>query len=133
MYKKYLETFLAISLKEADQCFTELFDVVKNNNLDETLQEIYIDFIRACCRYSTIRAEWAVLSKEERMEKDPSRTSAHDRVIDTHKVLARYMNKNGLPTEWYEIIGYDDKEKMSRKRIGDFACYIALFLGLDSR
>ena len=132
MYEKYLMVPCSISMDEASKCFTEIYDAVKGTQ-DEILTEVYQDFVNACCRYAGIRAEWASLTREERIEKDPGRTSAHNKVIDTHNILARYMTKTGLSTKWHATIGYDKEDRMTRKKLGDFACYISLLLGLESR
>lgn len=132
MYKKYLTVPCAISMEEAVRCFDEIQHAVSETK-DELLDEVYNDFVASCIRYAHIRAEWAILTREDQMEKDSSRTSAHNRVIDTHNILARYMSKIGLSAEWHTVLGYNPEERMTRKRLGDFACYVALFLGLESR
>ena len=131
MYETYVTESQAICLEDANRCFSELSQIAEST--DETLKELYSDFVYACLRYAKIRSEWAFLTKEQKLETDSSRTSAHNSVINTHNILARYMTGIGRSTEWYTILSYNEADKMSRKRIGDFACYIALFLGLQAR
>lgn len=132
MYEEYIKEPYAMSFEEADQCFSEIYSAV-SKDLDEVMLEIYKDFTNACFRYQKIRVEWSNMSREERINIDAARTSAHNRVIDTHNILARYMDKVGLSTKWYTTIGYDSEDRMTRKKLGDFACYVSLFLGLKYR
>lgn len=67
------------------------------------------------------------MEQEERDEKDRQRTACHDAYISNLNIFGRYFNELGLDNSWRQQIGDD------RKRIGDFACYIALFNGLGAR
>jgi len=58
---------------------------------------------------------------------DRARTAAHNLFIDTCNVMSRNMAKAGESIEWRANLGTD------RKEIGDFACFIVLFLGLSAR
>ena len=132
MYSQYLAAPGAISFEDAYRVYAELTDAVREA-ADEIAKELFDDFIAACKKYSVIRAEWLSLSWAERSEKDSGRTIAHDRVIDTHNILFRYLRGKELSSEWYTILAYDKEDKASRKRVGDFACYVSLFLGLEAR
>ena len=132
MYNKYLQKPCAISIEEANQCFSEIYEATRNNE-DELLREVWTDFVASCCSYARMRAEWFSLTREERIVKDSLRTAAHNKVIDAHTILYRYMEKVGLNTRWKDVLGYQPVDKMPRTRLGDFACYVALFLGLDAR
>lgn len=132
MYKKYLTSPCALSMEEAVIIFSTILKQVEERK-DEVLTELYEDLLHACVRYAKFRSDWALWSKEEKAEQDASRTSAHNRVIDTHTILYRYMFQIDADISWYEMLGYTDADKMTRKRLGDFACYVALLLGLDSR
>ena len=56
-----------------------------------------------------------------------SRTLKHDSAIVKFNMLARYFRKEGKKAIWRDELGE------SRKTIGDFTCYIALFYGLNAR
>ena len=45
-------------------------------------------------------------------------------------ILSRYLAAKGKDISWRGELG-DEKE--NRKKIGDFACYVALMEGLDAR
>ena len=59
------------------------------------------------------------------MEQDLSRSMAHDAFIMSTNIVARTQGSIGA--EWRDRLSDD------RKRIGDFACYIALFEGMQAR
>lgn len=92
---------------------------------DEDIVYLYDSLIEKAIRYAHIRAGWNALSREEKSEKDESRTAAHDSFISSINIISRVEGKIGL--QWRERLTDD------RKRIGDFACYIALFRAIDAR
>ncbi len=75
-------------------------------------------------RYCTIRARWYLMDRQDRMDNDSDRTSAHDAFIAAVNMMSRFQKaENG----WRAVLADD------RKKIGDFAGYVTLFLCLDSR
>lgn len=105
----------------------EIYDTI-NANLDRTDEDIvglYNDMIARAVRYANFRSGWNYLSREQKTEQDPSRTMAHDAFIMSTNIVARTQGNIGA--EWRERLSDD------RKRIGDFACYIALFQGIEAR
>lgn len=92
---------------------------------DEDIVDLYNRLIEKAVRYAHIRAGWNALSREEKLEKDESRTAAHDSFISSINIISRVEGKIGL--QWRERLTDD------RKRIGDFACYLALFQAIDAR
>lgn len=92
---------------------------------DEDILALYNGLIEKAIRYAHIRAQWKTLSREQKMEKDDSRSSAHNAFISSVNIIAR--TEGSIGSQWKERLTDD------RKRIGDFACYIALFYGLDAR
>ena len=85
------------------------------------------DVLRAAIRYSQIRAEWMLMTVEERREVDARRTAAHNAFIDALNILSRAMKKAGQDNEWRRLLGDD------RKEIGDFACFLVAHLGVLAR
>lgn len=105
----------------------EIYNVI-NANLDRTDEDIvglYKDMISRAVRYAHIRAGWNALSREQKLEQDDSRTSAHDAFIMSVNIISRTQGNIG--SQWRERLSDD------RKRVGDFACYIALFEGIEAR
>ena len=78
-------------------------------------------------RYAQIRAEWAMASPERRHDRDTSRTRAHDAFIDACNILSRAQGRSGEANHWRAALGND------RQSIGDFACFVHLFLALSAR
>ncbi len=90
-------------------------------------ESLRCDLFRAAVNYAHHRAKWHLAAHEQRAELDQARTTAHNVLIDACNILSRQMAKAGEPTDWREMLGTD------RKEIGDFACYLALFLSLAAR
>jgi len=110
---------MIMNIQAAESIF-EAINTSSFTNLKNDLIDLAIDYAR-------IRTDYYLLSQEERMEKETLRTRAHNAFIDSCNILSRNMNKIGESTEWRELLGEE------RKYIGDFACYIHLFLGLRVR
>ncbi len=85
------------------------------------------DVLRTAIRYSQIRAEWLLMTVEERHETDARRTAAHNAFIDALNILSRAMKKAGQDNEWRRLLGDD------RKDLGDFACFLVAHLGVLAR
>jgi len=83
-------------------------------------------FLRAAT-YAQIRSQWRISSPEQRREIEQQRTLAHNAFIDACNIMSRNMRKNNEDNSWRAELGDD------RKVIGDFACYISLFLGIEAR
>ncbi|MCU7494941.1 MAG: DUF3232 domain-containing protein [Ignavibacteria bacterium] len=84
------------------------------------------DLLEAAIKYANIRAQWAVIPREERAEMSRTRTIAHDAFIDSCNILSRNMQKSGENGAWRNLLGND------RIVIGDFACYIHCILGISA-
>ena len=98
------------------------------NTIDNTkLIDLKDDLYKSAIYYANVRANWYLMSKEERAEADSSRTIAHNAFLDCVKILERNMKNNGENTDWRMLLGED------RKEIGDFACYLHLILGIMMR
>ena len=101
----------------------QLYESIRQSSVSE-LRGIFID---RAVGYAQWRVEWLVADREERGRLDQARTRAHDAFIDTCNMMARAMKAAGEDASWRDDLGQD------RKLIGDFACYIHLFLGLQAR
>ena len=112
-----------LQYQEALEIYTAMTENLNRN--DEDIVDLYNRLIEKAVRYAHIRAEWNTLNREEKLERDSSRTAAHDSFISSINIIARSEGKIGL--QWRERLTDD------RKRIGDFACYLALFRAIDAR
>ena len=95
--------------------------------LTSHLGEVRKSLFKAAIRYATIRGEWHFLSREERDETDTERTAAHNHFIDCCNILSRQQVLYKEDTSWRTDITDD------RKMIGDFACYLSCFIGIQNR
>ena len=112
-----------LTYEEAKEIYSTINDNLEWN--DEDIVGLYHDMVSRAVRYANIRAGWNALSREQKADQDPSRTMAHDAFIMSVNIVARTEGTVGA--EWRKRLSED------RKRIGDFACYIALFQGIEAR
>lgn len=94
---------------------------------------LYDDFIKVATRYAAIRANWLLLSREEKLDQDSGRTSCHDSVITHLNMLARYLKQQGKTAAWRDELGYEEDGSYNRKAIGDFACYLVFVNSINAR
>jgi len=95
--------------------------------LTSHLGEVRKTLFKAAVRYATIRGEWQFQNMEERAETDTERTAAHNHFIDCCNILSRQQALRSEDTAWRTDITDD------RKMIGDFACYLSCFIGIQNR
>ncbi|MDO4323368.1 MAG: hypothetical protein Q4C61_12645 [Lachnospiraceae bacterium] len=105
----------------------EIYDIL-NSNLDFSDEDyvfLYNRMVSNAVYYANIRAGWNALSREQKLNSDEGRTMAHNAFISSIGTIARLEGEIGA--KWLARLSDD------RKRIGDFACYIALFQAIDAR
>ena len=95
--------------------------------------ELYDELMKVATRYAAIRANWLLLSREEKSEQDSGRTSCHNSVITHFNMLVRYLKQQGKAAVWRDELGYEEDDPYNRKAIGDFACYLAFVNGINAR
>ena len=83
--------------------------------------------------YASVRAEWQMMELDEKGAIDGRRSEIHDAVIREFDILTRNLGKRGHDTSWRDELGDLAKNPDYRKRIGDMACYLVLFEGLNAR
>lgn len=104
----------------ARELYGELKD--KSSNASEDIKELYTDFLKTAVDYAKTRTDWSFMTFEERIDEDQGRTYKHNAVISMLTAICRNLGVDRL-----ESIAPDRKTK------GDFACYVALFLGIEQR
>lgn len=126
-----------LSYESAVQIFKTIRTAVGSKPSDEDLDELYRDFLSACVTYANMRAQWPLMTKEQKMSDDPYRTSLHNNVLMALKVLIRYMERIQLPVDWFELLipdrDADIMQQPYRKLVGDFACHVADIMGVEAR
>lgn len=124
-YNSYLKGKDILSFNEAEEIYLKMISGLNLNDI--YLKDIWDDLINNVLSYSAIRSKWLTLSREEKMEKDESRSIIHNAVIFSFNILCRYLLANNQDVSWRTQLGDE------RKRIGDFAVYIAYIYGLNAR
>lgn len=118
-----------LSISEAEDIYSKIFMTASKTNA--IFIEQWNELVKASLAYVEIRGKWLILNREEQLLIDSSRTIRHNTVISELKSLASFMEQQDWNTEWYQQLC--DDERYSRKRIGDFACYIVYIYSLNAR
>ncbi len=129
-YEEYLSMDKSLTLDEMIDIHQKLMLSIGS---DQDALELYEELIETANRYSTYRANWCIWSVEEKLDRDSSRTACHDSLIVKFNQLARYLNMQGMDTNWRDVLGYEEDDRYNRKRLGDFACYIVFVNSICAR
>lgn len=112
-----------LTYTEALEIYNEMEKHV--DRTDEDILYLYNSLIEKAIRYAHTRSEWTTLTRQEKLDKDESRSILHDSFISSVNIISRTQGESG--SAWRKRLTED------RKRIGDFACYISLFKALEAR
>lgn len=129
-YKSYLPMEKSLSLEDMVKLHQEMVAEIGN---DSDSIELYDELVETSTRYASFRAQWALMSREEKQDKDSSRSACHNSLIVKFNQLARYLKIQGKAAAWRDVLGYEEDDKYNRKRIGDFGCYIVFINSISYR
>ena len=129
-YEEYLKQPKAITFGKMQIFHAEMLAEI---GADTEALELYDELMKVATRYAAIRANWLLLSREEKSEQDSDRTSCHSSVITHFNMLVRYLKQQGKAAAWRDELGYEEDNPYNRKAIGDFACYLAFVNGINAR
>ena len=129
-YEEYILMEKSLTIEEMDKLYKEMITEIGK---DEDALELYEELVVAANKYSTFRANWCTWSREEKMDKDASRSACHDSMIVKFNKLARYLKMQEKEAAWREVLGDVEEHPYNRKRIGDFACYIVFVNSICAR
>ena len=129
-YGEYLKKEKVLTLEEEIAIHNE---IIKEIGTDPDALELYDELVLKSIEYSAIRANWTLMNTEEKMDMDESRTNKHNSLIVKFNQLARYLKMKGMPAIWRDLLGYEEEDKINRKRIGDMGCFIAFVHGINAR
>lgn len=129
-YKEYLETQKSLTLEEMQELHEQLLSEI---GTDPDALELYEDLVIASTEYAEVRANWLLWDLATKRNRDPGRTARHNTVIVACNMAARYLKSKGYEAAWRDVLGYEEEDRYYRKRIGDFACYLAFINGLNAR
>jgi len=110
--------------------WTALLETVAN--LPQSDLILFDELVVCAARYARARLDWRLAGAGEKPAMDQARTRAHDRFIDACNALSRACVRAGQSTDWRAVWG-PARTGEERKRIGDFACFIAYRLMLEAR
>ena len=127
-YEEYLKRIDTLTIEQASEIYRTIIESLDLDENDD--REILQAYLMAAAKYANIRASWNLLSREEKMDTDANRTACHNKVILHLNILARYLASKGKDVSWRDELGDDN---LHRKKIGDFACYVACLEGLNAR
>ena len=129
-YEEYLSGEKVLTIDQMEGIHNDILQSIQN---DQDVLEIYGDLVSASVKYAEIRAGWSLMSREQKMDKDPLRNALHNDVIIQINMLARYLARIGKSTSWRNLLGNEEEDHIYRKTIGDVACYIAFVNAICSR
>ena len=127
-YEEYLKRIDTLTIEQASEIYRTIIESLDLDENDD--REILQDYLMAAAKYANVRACWNILSREEKMDTDANRTACHNKVILHLNILARYLASKGKDVSWRDELGDDS---LHRKKMGDFACYVACLEGLNAR
>lgn len=127
-YEEYLKRIDTLTIEQASEIYRTIIESLDLDENDD--REILQDYLMAAAKYANVRACWNNLSREEKMDTDANRTACHNKVILHLNILARYLASKGKDVSWRDELGDDS---LHRKKMGDFACYVACIEGLNAR
>jgi hypothetical protein len=103
------------------------YEMIRDADLPPRLHGLRRDLYLKSLDYARIRADWRLAPREQRLDMDRGRRLAHNAFIDACNILSRNMGAEGEDNSWRAELGDD------RKVIGDFACHLHCFLGIEAR
>ncbi len=115
-----------LPMEEALKIYTRMAESIEKCTLEDKM-DFWNDFLSADSRYAAIRSAWETMSIDEKKEEDSGRTIKHNSVISHIDILSRIVEKEGGDSSWRKDLGD------SRKKIGDFACFVAYITGIANR
>lgn len=129
-YEEYLKQPKALTFEKMQMIHAEMLAEI---GADVEALELYDELIKIATRYAAIRANWLLLSREEKNEQDSGRTSCHNSAITHFNMLARYLKQHGKAAAWRDELGYEEDDLYNCEAIGNFACYLAFVNGINAR
>lgn len=139
-FENYLNSSEHLTFKDMTLIHKLILDNANIKN--EDFREVWEEIIQSSIDYSNIRSKWNLFTREQKMDKDPLRTSLHDDVILNFILLERTFRMNQWNSKsWTEILflesdvptRHKDDLNKHRKRIGDFSNYLAFVCALTER
>lgn len=120
-----------LTVDEAFSIYEDMYKCILECSAEEK-KEFFDDFLSKAIQYAHLRANWELMDRETRMNEDEGRILLHNSVITSINVLKRLCDIDNIDTSWRDKLG-SEREGTERKRIGDFACFMAYITGVRNR
>lgn len=124
-YEDFLKTPNALSVEAAAKVYQNIMD--SHPEKDVELSNLVSVMITRAIAYAEFRSKWLLMTTQEQLEVDETRSRHHDLFISSINKLSICMYQKGFSNGWEDELGTD------RKRIGDLACYIAYVYSVNAR
>lgn len=93
---------------------------------------LHRQIVQLAAAYLKLRIDWSSSDLAGRIEIDATRTKAHDAFIAIFDAFTRRAAARGSTLAWRRVFGTGGAAE-ERKRLGDFACYLAFDLAIRAR
>lgn len=130
IFEEYEKEPNTLSLEQMQRIHAKMMDSI---GTDPDARELYEAVLNKAIIYTNMRAQWELMDREEKMEKDSLRTSRHDSLITNLNMLSRFLKIQGKDISWRDDLGYTEDDPSLRKTIGDFACYLVFVNAICNR
>ncbi len=127
-YEDYLNSPAGhiLKIEDALQIYSKMVECIGKCDLEDK-KDFWDDFLMKAADYTYVRNKWEFMTLPEKMEADAERTATHNLFITSVNIISRIAEKEGVDNSWREELGEN------RKRIGDFACFVAYITGISNR
>ncbi len=127
-YESYLEhpAGHVLRIEDALTIYGKMAQCIEQIKMPEKM-EYWNDCLSRAAEYNKIRNDWERMSVAEKQNADQERSLIHDGFIMSLNILSRIAEKEGLDNSWRGELGEE------RKRIGDYACFVAYITGISNR
>lgn len=129
-FEEYAKEPNTLSLEQMQQIHAKMMDSI---GTDPDARELYEMVLNKAITYASMRAQWELMTRDEKMEQDSLRTSRHDSLITNLNMLSRFLKMQGKDISWRNELGYTEDDPSLRKTIGDFACYLVFVNAICNR
>lgn len=87
-YNSFLSEKTSLSFEDSQKIHQDILSTLGH---DQEVLHVWQDFLEASMEYAYTRSRWLLLERAERQENDSRRTTQHNKVIYTLKLLSRYL------------------------------------------
>lgn len=124
-YKDLLDSDETLSFENSAKAYQMILDAHPEKDVE--FKRLLSDVVERAIAYAQYRLKWSLLSVQEKAAIDEERSMHHNIFINSINKLSVYMYQNKYGNDWEDVIGSD------RKKMGDFACYLAYVYSINAR